>query len=48
MTGVLINTITVIVGSCVGLLLKKGIPQRLTNAVMVGIGLCTLLSLIHI
>ena len=42
MTGVLINTITVIVGSCVGLLLKKGIPQRLTNAVMVGIGLCTL------
>lgn len=32
MTGVLINTITVIVGSCVGLLLKKGIPQRLTNA----------------
>ena len=42
MTGVLINTITVIVGSCVGLRLKKGIPQRLTNAVMVGIGLCTL------
>ena len=42
MIGVLVNTITVIVGSCVGLLLKKGIPQRLTNAVMVGIGLCTL------
>lgn len=42
MIGVLVNTITVIVGSCVGLLLKKGIPQRLTTAIMLGIGLCTI------
>lgn len=42
MIGVLVNTITVIVGSCVGLLLKKGIPQRLTSAIMLGIGLCTI------
>ena len=42
MIGVLVNTITVIIGSCVGLLLKKGIPQRLTTAIMLGIGLCTI------
>ena len=42
MIGVLVNTIAVIVGSCVGLLLKKGIPQRLTSAIMLGIGLVTI------
>lgn len=40
-SGVLINTITVIVGSSVGLLLKKQIPEKLTGAVMTAIGLCT-------
>lgn len=42
MIGVLVNTIAVIVGSSVGLLMKRGIPQRLTNAIMLGIGLCTI------
>ncbi len=42
MLGVLVNTLTVILGSTVGLLCKKGIPKRLTDAVMIGIGLCTL------
>lgn len=42
MLGVLVNTLTVIVGSLVGLLCKKGIPKKLTDAVMLGIGLCTL------
>lgn len=42
MIGVIVNTITVIAGSLVGLLLKKGIPQRLTTAVMTAIGLCTI------
>ena len=41
MIGVLVNTITVILGSCIGLLLKKGIPDRLSRAVMLGIGLCS-------
>ncbi|MBQ8182963.1 MAG: DUF554 domain-containing protein [Clostridia bacterium] len=41
-SGVLVNTVTVIIGSCVGLLLKKQLPEKLTNAVMCAIGLCTL------
>ncbi len=40
-SGVLVNVLTVIVGSTVGLLLKKQIPEKLTNAVMTAIGLCT-------
>lgn len=42
MLGVLVNTLTVLFGSTVGLLCKKGIPQKLTDAIMLGIGLCTL------
>ncbi len=41
-SGVLINTLTVIIGSSVGLLLKKQIPEKLTGAVMTAIGLCTI------
>ncbi len=41
MIGVLINTVTVILGSLTGLLLKKGIPDRISKAVMTAIGLCT-------
>ncbi|MBR6574593.1 MAG: DUF554 domain-containing protein [Clostridia bacterium] len=42
MFAVIVNTITVLIGSTVGLLFKKGIPKRLTDAVMLGIGQCTL------
>lgn len=42
MTGVLVNTGTILLGSAVGLLFKKGIPERVTTAVMIGLGLCTL------
>jgi len=42
MIGVLVNVITVIIGSCVGLLFKKGIPERVSNAAMTGLGACTL------
>ncbi len=41
MLGVLVNVITVIIGSLVGLLFKKGIPERVSNAVMIGLGACT-------
>ena len=41
MLGVVVNTITVILGSAVGLLFKKGIPDRVSSAIMKGIGLCT-------
>lgn len=42
MTGVLINVATVIIGSIIGFLLKKGIPEKVSNAAMTAIGLCTL------
>lgn len=42
MIGVIVNVITVLLGGTVGLLLKKGIPERVSNAVMTAIGLCTI------
>ena len=42
MLGVIVNVITVIIGSCVGLLFKKGIPERVSSAAMIGLGACTL------
>ena len=42
MPGVFVNTLTVLIGATIGLLFKKGIPKRLTDAVMIGLGLCTL------
>lgn len=40
-SGVFVNVLTVLIGSTVGLLLKKQIPEKLTSAVMTAIGLCT-------
>ncbi|MBQ3573094.1 MAG: DUF554 family protein, partial [Clostridia bacterium] len=42
MLGVIVNVITVILGSCIGLLFKKGIPERVNTASMLGLGACTL------
>lgn len=42
MFGVLVNTVAVILGSIIGLIFKKGISERITKAVMTGIGLCTI------
>lgn len=42
MLGVIVNTLAVFVGGGVGLLLKKGIPERVSKAVMLALGLCTL------
>ena len=41
-TGALVNTGTVIAGSLLGLLFKKGIPERVSRAVMIALGLFTL------
>lgn len=41
MLGVLVNVATVLTGSTIGLLFKKGISQKYTDAVMIGLGLCT-------
>lgn len=43
MTGVFVNVATVLLGSFLGLVFKKGISKRFTDAVMTGIGLCTIL-----
>lgn len=42
MIGVIVNTLTVVIGSIFGMLLKKGIPERITNELIKGIGLCTM------
>ena len=42
MLGVIINVITVIIGSTIGLFFKKGIPEKVSNAAMIGLGACTL------
>lgn len=42
MTGVLVNTATIIIGSLIGLIFNRGIPKKYTDAIMVGIGLCTI------
>lgn len=41
MIGVIINTMAVIIGSIIGMLFKKGIPKKIIDSVMIGIGLCT-------
>jgi uncharacterized membrane protein YqgA involved in biofilm formation len=40
--GTIVNTVAVILGSLIGLLLKKGIPERVSRAAMIGLGACTL------
>ena len=42
MLGVLVNVITVLLGSGIGLLFQKGIPERISSATMIGLGACTL------
>lgn len=42
MLAVLINAGAVIVGSLIGLVFKKGIPEKYADVIMKGIGLCTI------
>ena len=42
MLGVFVNVLTVIAGSLIGLLFKKGIPEKVSTAAMIGLGACTL------
>ena len=39
----LVNVGTILLGSALGLLLRKGLPQRLRDTVMQGLGLCVIL-----
>ncbi len=42
MLGVFVNVAAVLLGSTVGLLFRKGIPERVSKAVMLALSLCTL------
>ena len=42
MLGVLVNALAVLAGGSVGLLAKKGIPEKITNAIMTAIALCVI------
>lgn len=42
MLGTIVNTIAVIAGASIGLLIKKGIPKRIGDSLMKGLGLCSL------
>lgn len=42
MLGTIVNTVAVIIGSALGMLLKKGLPHRMADTLMKGLGLCTL------
>ncbi len=42
MLGVMANTVAVLVGSCIGLVCKKGFSKKISEAVMLGIGICTI------
>lgn len=42
-SGAVVNFISVILGSGIGLILKKGIPERLQNAIFTGMALCVML-----
>ncbi len=42
LTGSYINVVLVLVGGALGLLLKKGLPERVSDAVMKALGLCVL------
>ncbi len=42
LTGSYINVALVVLGGAIGLLLKKGLPERVSDAVMKGLGLCVL------
>ena len=42
MLGVIVNTLTVILGTFIGILFRKVLPQKLGDAVMKGVALCVL------
>ena len=43
MLGTVVNVCTILLGCALGLLLRKGLPQRLRDTVMQGLGLCVIL-----
>lgn len=42
MLGTIVNTVAVIIGAFIGIGLKKGLPEKMADTLMKGLGLCTL------
>lgn len=42
MTGAIVNALAIVAGGAVGLLFQRGIPERVSKTVMLGLGLCVL------
>lgn len=42
MLATIVNTAAVILGAAIGMILKKGFPERLADTLMKGLGLCTI------
>ena len=42
MLGTLVNAGAIVIGGALGLLLKKGLPKKIADTLMVSLGLCTL------
>ncbi len=42
MLGTLVNAAAIVLGGAIGLLLKKGLPKKMADTLMIGLGLCTL------
>lgn len=42
MLGTIANSLAIIIGGAVGLILKKGLPERISDALINGLGLCVL------
>lgn len=42
MLGTLVNAAAIVFGGAIGLLLKKGLPKKIADTLMIGLGLCTL------
>lgn len=42
MLGVTVNALAIVVGGLLGLFIKKGVPERFSDAIMKGLGLCVL------
>jgi uncharacterized membrane protein YqgA involved in biofilm formation len=43
MFAVIVNTIAIIIGALVGLLIKKGIPKEISNNILKALGVCTVI-----
>ena len=42
MLGTIVNTVAIVIGGSIGLMFKKGLPERFANQVMNGLALCVL------